>query len=400
MSDVTGQAPRQAGPDEPSGTDEPTGTVEATEPAVPGGATAPTGTGAPATTGTAPGPMPALPGRPPGQRRGLTSYAWGRFLLFGLALWLVAAIVTLGSGDTPMLPVVVILGAFVGPLTYARWVHERRPVPGLDLSLLVRAYVLSGVLGLLCASVLAGYFRAPDAFGYVGVALGEEIVKALVLLYLARRLPTRTLRSGLVLGAVVGFGFGACETAGYGLQALLNVSGLSVRTVVETELLRGPVGPVGQALWTALLGGTIFAAAHGRRLRPTTGILFTLLGVGLLHALWDSLRSVAIVFALLVTGTTWQPRLLSLGFVPRPSAVQIQLYAVTCAVGLVLLVAVGVIWLGILRRRPTGPAKPERPGPEPVTVTPDQSLRAGGSTNTQAPVPPSPEERTPDRTDA
>ncbi|MET9022129.1 PrsW family glutamic-type intramembrane protease [Actinopolymorpha sp. NPDC004070] len=395
MSDVTGQAPRQAGPDEPSGTDEPTGTVESTgttkaaepaEPAGPAGPAEPRG-------GTAPASLPALPGRPPGQRRGLTSYAWGRLLLVILALWLVAAVVTLAGGDTPLLPVMVVLGAFLGPLAYARWVHERRPVPGLDLPLLVRAYLLSGVLGLLCASLLAGYFRAPSAFEYVGVALGEEIVKTLVLLYLARRLPTRTMRSGLVLGAVVGFGFGACETAGYGLQALLNVSGLSLRAVVETELLRGPVGPVGQALWTALLGGTIFAATRGRRLRPTSGILFTLLGVGLLHALWDSLRSVAIVFTLLITGTTWEPRLLSLGFIPRPSAVQIQLYAVTCAVGFVLLVALGVLWLGILRRRPAGPA--------PVTVTPDQAAaRAGGPTNTQAPVPPSPEERAPDRTDA
>ncbi|MGW0228787.1 PrsW family glutamic-type intramembrane protease [Actinopolymorpha singaporensis] len=376
MSDVTGQAPRQAGPDEPSGTDEPS------RPASPSG-------------------MPALPGRPPGQRRGLTSYAWGRFLLSGLALWLLAAVVTLSGGDTPLLPVVVVLGAFLGPLTYARWVHERRPVPGLDVSLLVRAYLVSGVLGLLCASALAGYFRTPDVFGYVGVALGEEILKALVLLYLARRLPTRTLRSGLVLGAVVGFGFGACETVGYGLQALLNVSGLSLRTLVETELLRGPVGPVGQALWTALLGGTIFAAARGRRVRPTTGILFTFLGVGLLHALWDSLRSVAIVFTLLVTGTTWEPRLLSLGFVPRPTAVQIQLYAVTCAVGFVLLVALGVIWLGVLRRRPAGPAPVTLPPqPREAPETPGQSVPAGVPTDTQAPVPPSPEERAPDRTDA
>ncbi len=320
------------------------------------------------------------------------SYAWGRFLLFGLALWLAAAAVTLAAGDTPLVPLMVVLGAFLGPLTYARWVHECRPVPGLDLPLLVRAYLLSGLLGLLCASFLAGYFRAPGTFGYVGVALGEEVAKALVLLYLARRLPTRTMRSGLVLGAVVGFGFGACETAGYGLQALLNVSGLSLRTVVETELLRGPVGPVGQALWTALLGGTIFAAFRGGRLRPTSAILFTLLGVSLLHALWDSLRSVAIVFTLLITGTTWEPRLLSLGFVPRPTAVQIQLYAVTCAVGFVLLVAVGVIWLGILRRRPAGP--------KPVTVTPDQARRTAEPASTQAPVPPSPEERTPDRTDA
>ncbi|MFD2079329.1 Protease prsW family protein [Actinopolymorpha cephalotaxi] len=392
MSDVTGQAPRQAGPDEPSGTDEPAGTTDTTAPT----ATAPTAPSATAPTApTAPTAMPALPGRPPGQRRGLMSYAWGRFLLAGLALWLVAALVTLSGGDTPMLPVVVLLGAFLGPLAYARWVHERRPVPDLDLSLLVRAYLVSGVLGLLCASLLAGYFRAPSTFAYVGVALGEEIVKALVLLYLARALPTRTMRSGLVLGAVVGFGFGACETAGYGLQALLNVSGLSLRTVVETELLRGPIGPVGQALWTALLGGTIFAATRGGRLRPTTGILFTLLGVGLLHALWDSLRSVAIVFTLLITGTAWEPRLLSLGVIPRPTAIQIQLYAVTCAVGFVLLVALGVLWLGILRRRPAGPA--------PVTVTPDQALRAGGPstpTTTQAPVPPSPEERTPDRTDA
>jgi hypothetical protein len=69
-----------------------------------------------------------------------------------------------------------------------------------------------------------------------------------------------------VLGAAVGLGFAAFESAGYAFNALFTSSGLSLADLVETEVLRGILAPVGHGLWTAILGGVLFAAAarHGR----------------------------------------------------------------------------------------------------------------------------------------
>ena len=105
--------------------------------------------------------------------------------------------------------------------------------------------------------------------GYVGVGLIEEAVKLAALWLLARRLPRYTVRDGMVLGAAVGFGFAALESAGYAFTALFSSNGLSLLNLVETEALRGVLAPVGHGLWTAILGGALFAtAARSRRGRP------------------------------------------------------------------------------------------------------------------------------------
>lgn len=340
----------------------------------------------------------------PERGRSLTSYAWGRIFLLGLAVWLVAVIVTLSSGDTALLPTIVLLGSFLIPLTYGTWVYERGRVTEITLALVVRAFLVSGLLGLLSASLLDNHLNSPTPFLYAGFALAQELVKVLALLYVARRVRRRTLRTGLVLGAAVGFGFGAFETAGHALQALMNVSGLSMRALVETELLRGLLAPVGQGLWTALVGGTIFAATRSDRWRFTSGVFFAYLGASLLHALWDSLRSVAVVFTLLTTNTSWESRLLTLGYIPRPSALQVHLYTVTTGVGYVLVAAVGVLWLGILRRRmepvaavlePPEPGEPAEPVAEAAAGTDEP-----GQSATQAPAESASGDRTPDKTDA
>jgi hypothetical protein len=71
-----------------------------------------------------------------------------------------------------------------------------------------------------------------------------------------------------VLGAAVGFGFAALESSGYALNALIVREGrtvvFSLGGLVTTELLRGILAPVGHGLWTALLGGVLFAASRER----------------------------------------------------------------------------------------------------------------------------------------
>jgi protease PrsW len=74
------------------------------------------------------------------------------------------------------------------------------------------------------------------------------------------------MREGIILGAVVGPGFAALENAGYAFNALFTVEGLSLRGLVETEVLRGVLTPVGHGVWTrhpwrgAVPGGRLRAA--------------------------------------------------------------------------------------------------------------------------------------------
>ncbi|WP_020580256.1 PrsW family glutamic-type intramembrane protease [Actinopolymorpha alba] len=283
--------------------------------------------------------------------RALRSYTWGRVFLGGLVLWVFTVLVTLVTGSSALLPTIVLGGAFLVPITYVTWLCEREQGRDLSYAIILRALLVGATLGIATTSVFESYFRGPSPFMYVGVALGAELAKLLAILYAAHGLRRRTLRTGLLLGAAVGFSFAAFETAGYALQALTNVSGLSVRDMVEAELLRSILAPIGSGLWTAIVGGVLIAATQNGRWRFTPGILFAYLGVSALHAVWDSIHSVAVMFTLLVTGTPWDLRLFSLGYIPQPTDVQIQLFTITSWIGYLFVAALGLLWLGILRRR-------------------------------------------------
>jgi RsiW-degrading membrane proteinase PrsW (M82 family) len=89
-------------------------------------------------------------------------------------------------------------------------------------------------------------------------------VSAVTVVLLARKLPRYTLRDGAIFGAAVGFGFAAFESSGYAFNAALTRQGLDLRALVETEILRGLLAPVGHGLWTAILGAVLFRAATGK----------------------------------------------------------------------------------------------------------------------------------------
>jgi hypothetical protein len=167
--------------------------------------------------------------------------------------------------------------------------------------------------------------------------------------------------------AAVGFGFAAFESAGYAFNALFTSSGLSLINVVETEVLRGILAPVGHGLWTAILGGALFAAAARRgRLRLTGSVLGFYLLVAGLHGLWDATQPIAVWLTLVLTGTQVQRQLLRLGQVPAVTQTQVHLFTL---LNWGLLIVDALIGLWVLRgrwrqvttpdrREPTAPDRP------------------------------------------
>jgi protease PrsW len=276
---------------------------------------------------------------------------WLRLFAVGLLLWVLTVVVTYFTQNVNLLPTIILLGSFLVPVTFVAWAFEKAHAGDIDLGRIARAFVIGGILGVLGASVLEAYLLSPSPFLYVGVGLIEELVKILALVYVARGTTHRTLRNGLLLGATVGFGFAAFETAGYAITSLITVDGLSLRALVETEILRGLLAPVGHGLWTAILGGVLFAACRNDRWRISVGVVLTYLGVSLLHALWDSTNMIAIYLTAILTASPWQQRIWDFGYIPRPTQEQVHLYTVLNWGGLIVVAALGLIWLGMLRRR-------------------------------------------------
>jgi len=285
--------------------------------------------------------------------------SWLRIFVAGLTLWSAAVLVTFATRNVNLVPTIILLGSFLVPVAFVTYAfgHADRVVTAQRI---FTAFVYGGVLGVLGASVLeAAFLRRASGPAYLGVGLIEEAVKLAALWLLARRLPRYTMRDGIVLGAAVGFGFAAFESAGYAFNALFTSSGLSLSNLVETEVLRGILAPVGHGLWTAILGGALFAAAarHGR---PRLGgaVVGWYLLVALLHGLWDASQGIAVWLTLLLTGTPVQWLLIQLGRAPAVTQAQVHLFT---ALDWALLALDGLLGLLVLRGRWRKATTPDRP---------------------------------------
>src|SRR3954451_10164931 len=244
---------------------------------------------------------------------------WLRIFLIGLALWIATVVIVFLTGNPNLIPTLVLLGSFLVPVTFVAWAFGRRDTGEVTAGLVFSTFVTGGVLGILGAAVVENYLLRPSPFLFAGVGLIEEAAKLVALAVLTRHLRYKSMRDGMILGAAVGFGFAAFESAGYAFTALFTEHGLSLMQLVETELLRSLLAPLGHGLWTAILGGVLFSASGREHFALTWRLLLTYLGVSVLHALWDSMHSIALVVTLLLTGTPYQYALIERGYQPDPT---------------------------------------------------------------------------------
>ncbi|MFJ3665289.1 PrsW family intramembrane metalloprotease [Streptomyces sp. NPDC090106] len=299
-------------------------------------------------------PRARIPGpqQPPPTYPRIRPGLWKRSLWGGLALWTLTALVTYATRNTTLLPTLILLGSFLVPVTFVLWAYERH---GRDLgvSVILGCFLTGGTLGVLGASVMEYYLLHPSLWMFVGVGLIEEAVKAGALMLVLRRQPRlRGIRAGLVLGATVGFGFAALESAGYAFNAAVSTEGIDLRALIETEILRGVLAPFGHGLWTAIVGAALLSYRRpDGRFRFTGPVVRTFAGVALLHALWDSTHGIAIWLVARLTATGLDRALFAQGYIATPTDQQEHLFTLFSVGGLVLVSLLGVAWVRSLARR-------------------------------------------------
>jgi protease PrsW len=291
---------------------------------------------------------------------------WQSVFWVGLVLWLASVGLLVATRAINLVPTVILLGSFLVPVTAVVFGTDHDVSPQVGPRTVLFAFVIGGLLGIYGAVLGEALLLPPGPLQYLGVGLIEEGAKLLALVFVARRLGRYTTRDGIVLGATVGFGFAALESSGYAFTALLTRQGLSVTGLVQTEVLRGVLAPVGHGLWTGILGGVLFREAQGAgRLRLTGAVVAAYLGVAVLHGLWDSMADLALLATYQLTASPAQRAAVAAGQQLSPTDVtdaQQAVFTACYAGGLLLVSAVGVWWLvrqwRSARPAPTGPSAP------------------------------------------
>jgi RsiW-degrading membrane proteinase PrsW (M82 family) len=211
---------------------------------------------------------------------------WVQILGAGLILYVVMERVLIETGNPNLVPGVIALGAFLGPVAFIAWVYER--VPDVPLPAVLWCVLSGGALGVAAAGLLE--YRTLVEYGALPtttVGLVEETCKLalpLVFFLIGRH---RREADGLLFGVAAGMGFAAFETMGYGFTVLL-ASGGRLEALDQVLLVRNVLAPAGHAAWTGLVCAVLWRA----RLDPSpwarAAVPLVFIAAVALHALWDS----------------------------------------------------------------------------------------------------------------
>lgn len=87
---------------------------------------------------------------------------WPRIFLIGLLLWLATVAVTFATGNSNLVPTIVLLGSFLVPATMVVWAYERYAAD-LGADRILACFGIGGIIGVLGASVLETYLLSPPS---------------------------------------------------------------------------------------------------------------------------------------------------------------------------------------------------------------------------------------------
>jgi RsiW-degrading membrane proteinase PrsW (M82 family) len=216
--------------------------------------------------------------------------AWFQTLVAGSLMWVAVTRATVATQNVNLVPSVIALGAFLGPVVFVIYVYER--AREVSWPTLLRCFIAGGVLGVTAASVLE-YRTLLDLGALPTIAIGliEESCKLLVPLAILAFGPYRREADGLLFGVASGMGFAAFESMGYGLTALL-LSGGGIHQVEQLLFVRGVLAPAGHGAWTGLICAYLWRARGRPGVGSKLAVVAAFAVVVTLHALWDSSNSI------------------------------------------------------------------------------------------------------------
>ncbi|WP_026691810.1 PrsW family glutamic-type intramembrane protease [Peribacillus kribbensis] len=185
------------------------------------------------------------------------------------------------------IPGLIIVGAFAVPIATLIFFWEMNAPQNIAIYRVMYFVLIGGILSLLASLVFYDFLRGHINPFTIGIA--EEMAKAITVLIFVRKKKYRYILNGLLIGAAVGAGFAAFETAGYAFRALLTDQGAAF---YNTILWRGIFSPGGHIAWAALTGAAICRVKEDKPLTLRMLFRFKFLRVFLLvvimHALWDT----------------------------------------------------------------------------------------------------------------
>jgi RsiW-degrading membrane proteinase PrsW (M82 family) len=227
-------------------------------------------------------------------------WLFSRLIIACIALT-VALIMTFNQYPSlKLLPNIIFIGTFVMPLATVIFFMELNAPRNISIYHLLVLVFLSGVISLFVTFLISNplsFFE--KMFSFAGPAAYapflEEPAKILVVILVMMKVKKyKWILNGLLIGAAVGAGFGAFESAGYAFEQFVGSKTLreGYDALVSNITIRGLLAPFMHVIWTANAAGALWIAKGDKpfswNLLASPVFLRVFLLSIVLHFLWNA----------------------------------------------------------------------------------------------------------------
>jgi protease PrsW len=191
-----------------------------------------------------------------------------------------------------LVPGLIVIGSLAVPFSILILFFELNTPRNISIVRIVQLFLIGGAISLLLTLILFAQWNfLVTAFGASAAGIIEEIGKLAALLFVIRKVDINRYQyrlNALLLGAAVGAGFAAFESAGYAFRVGLQ---MGPAAMLDMIMFRGILAPFMHIAWTAIAVSAFWIARrhHNTVFQTVTSAQFLKLFAipVVLHFVWN-----------------------------------------------------------------------------------------------------------------
>ncbi len=234
-------------------------------------------------------------------------WLFARVFLVLMVTYILLYIATYSFENLFALPGLITVGSFAVPFSLLIFFWETNAPRNISIYELAKMLFIGGASSLVMTLFLYSIFPVNelDYMGAIIVGVVEEVGKLVIIAYFIHKLKSKYILNGLLIGAAIGAGFAAFESAGY---ALYSGMALGDQGMFSTLFMRGWMAIGTHVVWSAIAGAALVYVKGDQPLKTDhffDGKFIRLFVVAIgLHAVWDmplySLHNFNLLFIALI----------------------------------------------------------------------------------------------------
>lgn len=228
-------------------------------------------------------------------------WLWSRILMVFVVTFALLHLCCASFGNLNAYPGLMVIGAFMIPVAVMVFFFELNTPKNISFITIIKYFLIGGVASLVITLLLNDILsmKLNPWLDAVLVGIIEETAKLAIIAFIIwRSKNAKYALNGLLIGAAIGAGFAAFESAGYAFNVFLSnllSGGLDLSAayseMVGNIMLRAFLSPGGHVIWAAMSGYALMLVKGTREFNMSflnQKAFWKIFWIPiLLHAVWD-----------------------------------------------------------------------------------------------------------------